>query len=81
MVKLLEYLYERKAAARWAFFAALGLVIVFDFIAERHEAHFFGDKVFGFWSMFAFIVCLAMIVCCKWVAHAWLERDEDYYDN
>jgi hypothetical protein len=81
MVKLLEYLCERKAAAKWAFFGALGLVLVFDFFAERHEAHFFGDKLFCFWAMFAFVICLTMIVVCKWIAHAWLERDEDYYDN
>ena len=81
MVKLLEYLYERKVAAKWAFFGALALVLLYDFFATRHEAHFFGDNVFDFWSVFAFVICIAMIVVCKWIAHAWLERDENYYDN
>lgn len=81
MVKLLEYLYERKNAAKWFFFGAMVFALIFDLFAKGHEDIFFGDRIYDFWSIFSLVVCIAMIVVCKWIAHAWLERDEDYYDN
>ena len=64
------------------FFGSLcALAVIFDFFIERHEAHFLGDRIYGFWSMFGLACCLGMIFFCKWLAHAWLMKDEDYYDN
>jgi hypothetical protein len=79
--RLLEYLHQRRMAIKWLFFASLVIIPICDFFAVRHEDIFIGDRIYGFWSMFGLIVCLAMIVICKWLAHAWLERDEDYYDK
>ena len=60
-------------------YGILVLLIVADFIIPRHEIHFFGDKVPGFWSLFGFISCALIIVVSKWLGHHWLMRDEDYY--
>jgi hypothetical protein len=57
----------------------LALAVIFDF--SSNEAHFIGDRINCFWSMFSLAVCLGMIFVCKWLAHAWLMKDEDYYDN
>ena len=62
-------------------YGILVLLIVADFIIPRHEIHFFGDKIPGFWSLFGFISCALIIIVSKWLGHHWLMRDEDYYDK
>ena len=62
-------------------YGMLVLLILVDFIIPRHEIHFFGDKIPGFWSLFGFISCVLIIVGSKSIGHYWLVRDEDYYDE
>ena len=62
-------------------YGMLVLLILADFVIPRHEIHFFGDKIPGFWSLFGFISCVLIIVVSKWIGHHWLVRDEDYYDK
>ena len=62
-------------------YGILVLLIVADFIIPRHEIHFFGDRIPGFWSLFGFISCALIIVVSKWLGNHWLVRDEDYYDK
>ena len=62
-------------------YGMLVLLILADFIIPRHEIHFFGDKIPGFWSLFGFISCVLIIVVSKWIGHHWLVRDEGYYDK
>ena len=59
-----------------------GLVLLFivDFIIPRHEIHFFGDKIPGFWSIFGFSACVVIIIVSKWLGKNGLMKDEDYYD-
>ena len=81
-MKLLDIieLLRTKAAKRIAC-GALIILIVVDFIIPRHEIHFFGDKVPGFWSLFGFIACVLIIIVSKWVGHMGLMQDENYYDE
>ena len=81
-MKLLEIieLLRSKAAKRTAFVALIILIVV-DFIIPRHEIHFFGDKVPGFWSLFGFIACVLIIMVSKWIGHLGLMQDENYYDE
>jgi len=51
-----------------------------DFIIPRHEVHFFGDKIPGFWSFFGFSACVVIIIVSKWLGKNGLMKDEDYYD-
>jgi len=81
MVRLLKYLNERSHVLKWLFFAFLTLTVVLDFYAARHESHFFGDAIIGFWSLFGVLGCLGMIVVCKGLSHVWLMKEEDYYDK
>jgi hypothetical protein len=62
-------------------YGVLGLLIVVDFIIPRHKIHFFGDKIFGFWSLFGLIACILIIVVSKWIGHHGIMKDEDYYDK
>ena len=81
-MKLLDIieLLRSKAAKRIAYGVLIILIIV-DFIIPRHEIHFFGDKIPGFWSLFGFIACVLIIIVSKWIGHLGLMKDENYYDE
>lgn len=72
---------ERSHILKVVFFAVLAGVVAFDFLIERPKAHFFGDEIIGFWSIFGLLGCLALIVVFKGLSHVWLEKEEDYYDR
>ena len=81
-MKLLDIieLLRTKAAKRIAY-GALIILIVVDFIIPRHEVHFFGDNIRGFWSLFGFIACVLIIIISKWIGHLGLMQDDSYYDE
>ncbi|UFS69792.1 hypothetical protein LPW11_18105 [Geomonas sp. RF6] len=82
MQNIIVALYEKREIFRKIFFGILGSVVVLDLLVEHpHHPHFFGDKIFGWWSIWGVVICLAMIIFWKWLAHGFLERDENYYDN
>jgi drug/metabolite transporter (DMT)-like permease len=81
MVRILKYLNEHSRMLKRIFFAFLILSVVFDFYAARHEMHFFGDAIIGFWALFGILGCLGMIIVCKGLSHVWLMKKEDYYDK
>ena len=61
-------------------YGILVLLVMVDFIIPRHEVHFFGDKIPGFWSLFGFSACVVIIIVSKWLGKNGLMKDEDYYD-
>ena len=61
-------------------YGILVLLFIVDFIIPRHEIHFFGDKIPGFWSIFGFSACVGIIIVSKWLGKNGLMKDEDYYD-
>lgn len=81
MVRLIGCLRDRVGLLKGLFFLWLAFTVLFDFMAHRHEPHFFGDAVIGFWAGFGLLGCLAMGVVCKGIYHLWLMQDEDYYDR
>lgn len=81
VLRLLNYLNEHSRMLKRIFFVFLALFVVFDFRAARHEPHFFGDSIIGFWSLFGLLGCLGMIILCKGLSHVWLMKKEDYYDK
>lgn len=66
------------------FYSIIALVVLFEvsvrLTSEHHAEHFFGDKIWGFWSIFGLIGCLLLIIICKGIGHAVLMKKEDYYD-
>ena len=61
-------------------YGILILLVLVDFIIPRHEVHFFGDKIPGFWSLFGLSACVVIIIVSKWLGKNGLMKDEDYYD-
>ncbi len=79
LVDIVEAL--RTKAVKKIAYGVLALLVIVDFIIPRHEIHFFGDKIPGFWSFFGFVACVLIILVSKWIGHLWLMKDEDYYDK
>jgi hypothetical protein len=79
LVKIIEAL--RTKTVKRAAYGVLVLLVLVDFFIPRHEIHFFGDRIRGFWSLFGFVACVLIIVVSKWIGHHGLMKDEDYYDK
>jgi hypothetical protein len=75
----IQYLRDHLKALKWILYLVMAAAIVFDIFIPRHEAHFFGDKIPVFWSVFGLICCILMIRIMKGIAHTWLMKKEDYY--
>jgi hypothetical protein len=79
LLEIVEVLRTRKV--KQIAYGILLLLIMVDFVIPRHEVHFFGDKIPGFWSLFGFIACVVIIVVSKWLGKHGLMKNEDYYDK
>ena len=75
----IQYLRDHLKALKWALYLVMAAAIAFDIFIPRHEAHFFGDKIPVFWSVFGLICCILLIRIMKGLAHAVLMKKEDYY--
>ena len=62
-------------------YAMLIIIIVVDFFIPRHEIHFFGDGIPGFWSLFGFVACILIFLISKWIGHLGIMQDENYYNE
>ena len=78
LVNMIETL--RTKTVKKIAYGILVLLVMVDFIIPRHEVHFFGDKIPGFWSLFGFSACVVIIIISKWLGKNGLMKDEDYYD-
>ena len=79
LLKIIE-IFRTKTMKRISY-ATLILIIVIDFFIPRHEIHFFGDRIPGFWSLFGFIACILIILISKWIGHLGIMQDENYYNE
>jgi hypothetical protein len=75
----IQYLRDHLKALKWFLYVVMAAAIIFDIFIPRHEAHFFGDKIPVFWSVFGLVCCVLMIRIMKGIAHAVLMKKEDYY--
>jgi hypothetical protein len=56
-------------------------VALFFADASYHKHGYFAiEQVFGFYGLFGFIVCVALVLAAKWM-RTFLMRPEDYYDS
>jgi len=81
MGQIITYLRNNSSGLKFIFFGFLIFTIVFDVFATRHEPHFWGDGIIGFWAMFGGFGCLVMSVVCKGLYKNWLKKDDNYYDK
>ena len=81
MGQIITYLRNNSSGLKFIFFGFLIFTIAFDVFATRHEPHFWGDSIIGFWAMFGGFGCLVMSVVCKGLYKNWLKKDDNYYDK
>ncbi len=81
LVRVIDRLRERPDRLRAVFFGLLGLFVAYDVFTPRHELHFWGDRVRGFWALFALLGGLVMAKGMKGLGHLWLMKPEDFYDR
>ena len=62
------------------FFASVGLLLLVDLIYHRH-AIFPWEGWFGFYAVFGFVACVALVLAAKYVLRPIVMRDEGYYDQ
>jgi hypothetical protein len=70
---------------RWLV-VAISMVILFvllDLFLAGREGHVESpwSGIIGFFLLFGFFGCLALIVVAKLLGHHWLQRREEYYDR
>ena len=83
LTNLFVGLREKANSLKWAFYTSLVISVLVDLFLPRHETNhevFWGDKIPGFWAIFAFTGCILFIKICKGAAHTFLGKSEDYYD-
>lgn len=59
------------------------LSVVADFVLLGGEGHgkFWWSHLYGFFAVFGFVICLAIVLISKMLGGYWLQRREDYYDR
>lgn len=82
IVRLIEFLRSRR---KWVIRLGLGLLallVVGDWLLVGSEhAHTAAERRFGFWSLFGFVSCVAIIFISKWYGHLGIVKREDYYGD
>jgi hypothetical protein len=84
LIKFIEFLRNRLTAVKWICYGALALVVVLDAIpaiVDKEHAHTKLEHYPGFWAVFGFVACVAIIILSKWYGHAGIMTKEDYYDE
>lgn len=80
MLKFLTFLRRHPTVLKGMLLGSVMASVVFDCFAARHEAHFWGDHIRGFWAVFAFAGCISMIALFKGIYHVWLMKEPIHYD-
>ena len=62
----------------WALFAVCAALFLADAFYHKHS-HFEVENFFGFYAIFGFVVCVALVLAAKGM-RVFLMRSEDYYD-
>ncbi len=82
IVRLIDLLRSR---LKWVVRLSLGLLallVLGDWLlVGREHAHTAAEHWFGFWSLFGFLSCVAIIFVSKWYGHLGIMRREDYYGD
>jgi len=84
LVKLIEFLRDHLKTVVRICCAVLALLVLLDAIpgiVDKEHAHTGLEHLPGFWSVFGFVGCVAIILVSKWYGHAGIMKPEDYYDE
>lgn len=82
IVRLVDFLQRHLKTVTRLCCGLLALLIVGDwFLVGKEHAHTTVEHWFGFWSVFGFVSCIAIIFISKWYGHLGIMKREDYYGD
>jgi hypothetical protein len=82
IIRLIEFLRSRLKSLIVCCISALVLLVLGDWLlVSKAPSHTAIEHRFGFWSLFGFLSCLAIIFLSKWFGHMGIMKPEDYYDH
>lgn len=62
-------------------YAALGLMLLLNFVITPPHPHFGAEKIPGFWAVFGLGVAVALARLAKGAAHTFLGKDLNFYEK
>ena len=83
IVALIEFLRRRLKTVILLCCVVLALLVIGDWllVGQGSTPTPPPEHWFGFWSVFGFLSCLAIIFFSKWYGHLGIMKQEDYYDD
>ncbi len=82
IVKLIDFLRDRLHTVIRISYVVLALLVVNDvLVIDKQHAHTRIEHFPGFWAIFGFVACVAIIIVSKWYGHLGIMTREDYYDR
>jgi hypothetical protein len=81
IVSLIDYLRDRLPTVIKICYFVLASLVLIDIFVDKHHAHTWIEHIPGFWSVFGFVACVAIIIISKWFGHQGIMTREDYYDD
>ena len=82
VVRIVDFLQRHLKTVTRLCCGLLALLVVGDwFLVDKEHAHTTVERWFGFWSVFGFVSCIAIIFVSKWYGHLGIMKREDYYGD
>ncbi|MGA7828085.1 MAG: hypothetical protein WCA04_10510 [Geobacteraceae bacterium] len=82
IIRCIEFLRRHLRALIFLCILVLVLLVIVDWLlVSKVGTHTAIEHWFGFWSLFGFLSCLAIIFLSKWFGRLGIMKPEDYYDN
>jgi hypothetical protein len=82
IIRLVDFLRRHLKALVWLCWGLLALLTVGDWLlVGKEHTHTAAERWFGFWSVFGFVSCIAIIFISKWYGHLGIMKREDYYGD
>jgi hypothetical protein len=72
---------ENLRKLRFFSYILLAVSVLVEFIVPAHGTGHAWDRIPGFYALFGFVICAAMIIVSKLLGQFWLKKSEDYYDR
>jgi len=80
LASMIEALRNNLKTLKIVMIAYLAVLVVFDVLLSREDAHYIIDKIYAYWAIFGTIGCFLLIKFCKGIAHLFLSKNEDFYE-
>ncbi len=78
-----QYLFDKPENVKRLFrfyYASLVVLLIIEFFIHKH-ATFPWEEWPGFYAVFGFVACVALVLAAKYILRPLVKREENYYDS